>query len=85
MIGYVYIVDDCCLFSAILWGNKVKRPFDFTGEVRFYILGISDEIEVATIVYDEATILAFKEMISLPFQSSSSFLSFPLSFWFWLR
>ena len=32
-----------------------------------YILGISDEIEVATIVYDEATIFAVKEMISLPF------------------
>ena len=27
-------------------------------------LGISDEIEVATIVYDEATILAVKAMIS---------------------
>ena len=53
--------------------------------MRFYILGISDEIEVTTIVYDEATILAFKEMISLPFQSSCSFLSFPLLFWFWLR
>lgn len=65
---YVYIVDDdCCLFSAILWGNKVRRLFDFRGEVRAYILGISDKIEVATIVYDEATILAVKAMISLPF------------------
>ena len=55
MIGYVYIVDkDCCLLSAKLWGNKVKRLFDFRSEVRAYILGISDEIEVATIVYDEA-------------------------------
>ena len=62
MIGYVYIVDDsCCLFSAILWGNKVRRLFDFRGEVRAYILGISDEIEVATIVYDEVTILVVKE------------------------
>lgn len=32
--------------------------------MRAYILGISDEIEVATIVYDEATILAVKAMIS---------------------
>ena len=31
VIGYVYIVDDdCCLFSSILWGNKVhKRLFRF--------------------------------------------------------
>ena len=32
-----------------------------------YILGISDEIEAATIVYDEATILVVKAMISYPF------------------
>ena len=43
---------------------EVTRLFDFRGEVRAYILGISDEIEVATIVYDEATILAVKAMIS---------------------
>ena len=43
---------------------EVKRLFDFRGEVRAYILGISDEIEVATIVYDEATILAVKAIIS---------------------
>ena len=42
----------------------ISAFFDFRGEVRAYILGISDEIEVATIVYDEATILAVKAKIS---------------------
>lgn len=42
----------------------INAFFDFRGEVRTYILGISDEIEVAKIVYDEATILAVKAKIS---------------------
>ena len=33
-------------------------------------MGNSDEIEVATISFDEATILEIKATISLPFQSS---------------
>ena len=33
-------------------------------------MGISDEIEVATIATDEATILAIKATIAIPFQSS---------------
>ena len=31
-------------------------------------MGISDEIEVATTAFDEATILQIKAMIALPFQ-----------------
>ena len=33
-------------------------------------MGISDEIEVATMTIDEATILEIKATIALPFQSS---------------
>ena len=33
-------------------------------------MGISDEIEVATMTIDEATILEIKARIALPFQSS---------------
>lgn len=31
-------------------------------------MGISDDIEVATTAFDEATILQIKAMIALPFQ-----------------
>ena len=38
-------------------------------------MGISDEIEVATTAFDEATILQIKAMIALPFQSSLTIVS----------